>query len=48
MVVRSGGALGNPADTLGEGSRWRVNIGWEFVSVVAKGLKFEIADCLVE
>ncbi|KAI4139840.1 MAG: hypothetical protein LQ340_007964, partial [Diploschistes diacapsis] len=49
MVVKSGGgSAGAAGDALGEAGRWRVNVGWEFVQQVAKGLRFEMADFLAE
>ena len=44
LIVKSGGA----GDVLEEGSKWRVNAGWEFVKNVARGVKFAIDDYLID
>ena len=36
------------ADILDAGTKWRVNIGWEYVQRVASKVKFDIASYLVE
>ena len=46
MVVRS--STGGPGDAVGEGGRWRVNVGEEFVNQVARGLRFEVGEFLAE
>jgi len=42
LLVKTGGG-----DVL-EGGKWRVNVGWEFVGRVARGVGFEIESWLVE
>ena len=44
LMVKSGGA----ADILEGGAKWRVNVGWNFVRGVARGVKFDIESYLVE
>ncbi len=44
LVVKSGGA----GDTLEGGSKWRVNVGWDFVRGVARRVKFDAESYLIE
>lgn len=44
LVVKSSGA----GDTLEGGSKWRVNVGWDFVRGVARRVKFDAESYLIE
>lgn len=44
LVVKSAGV----GDILEGGAKWRVNVGWEFVRAVARGVKFDIESYLVD
>ena len=54
MVVKSGGGSAAGAggqgggDIGGEGGRWRINVGWEFILGVAKTVRFDVEEFLVE
>ena len=36
------------ADVLDPGTKWRVNVGWEYTMGLAKGLRFEVEEYLVD
>ena len=36
------------ADVLDAGTKWRVNIGWEYVQVIARTIGFEVEGFLAE
>ncbi|MCJ1244277.1 hypothetical protein MMC30_001475 [Trapelia coarctata] len=36
------------ADVLEQGTKWRVNVGWEYIVGVARGVRFELEGWLVE
>lgn len=44
MVVKTSAT----ADVLEAGTKWRVNVGWEFVRLLGRGLKFDLEDYLAE
>jgi origin recognition complex subunit 5 len=44
MLVRAAKA----ADVLEAGTKWRVNVGWDFILGLARGVRFEIEEFLAE
>lgn len=46
LVVKAGG--GGGGDVLEGGVKWRVNVGWEFVRGVARGVGFDVESYIVE
>lgn len=46
LVVRAGAGAGDVLDAAA--ARWRVNVGWEYVVGVARGVGFEVGEFLVE
>ena len=40
--------VGVGGDLLEGGGKWRCNVGWEFVSDVARGVKFDVENYLIE
>ena len=44
LLVRVGVGM----DALEGGGKWRCSVSWEFVSDVARGVRFDIENCLIE
>ena len=44
LIVKSGGT----GDVLEGGAKWRVNVGWEFVRGVGRGVGFDVENYLIE
>ncbi|CAF9937466.1 hypothetical protein IMSHALPRED_011149 [Imshaugia aleurites] len=44
LIIKAGGA----GDVLEGGGKWRVNVGWEFVRGVARGVNFDVESYLIE
>jgi origin recognition complex subunit 5 len=44
LLVKTSGA----ADVLDAGTKWRVNVGWEYILGVARGVGFDLESFLVE
>ena len=44
LIVKAGSG----GDILEGGAKWRVNVGWEFVRGVARGVKFDVESYLTE
>ena len=44
LIVKSGGA----GDILEWNTKWRVNVGWEFVRDVARGVAFDVESYIIE
>ena len=45
LLVRAG-AGGDPLE--GGGGKWRVNVGWEYVRGLARSVRFDVEELLVE
>ena len=45
LLVRMGGGS---ADVLDGQTRWRINVGWEFVREVARSVRFDVENYLAE
>lgn len=46
LVVKAGG--GGGGDVLEGGGKLRVNVGWEFVRGVARGVGFDVESYIIE
>ena len=44
LIVKASAA----ADVMDAGSKWRVNVGWEYVRGLAKKVEFEVEEYLAE
>ncbi|KAB8339009.1 hypothetical protein FH972_021948 [Carpinus fangiana] len=48
LLVRSGIGGSSSADMLDASVKWRVNVGWDYVVALARGVGFEITDYVLE
>ena len=49
LIVRAGAGAGAAAgDVLEAGAKWRVNVGYDFVKQVARGVKFDVDSYILE
>lgn len=48
IVKAGGGGGGGGGDVLEGGGKWKVNVGWEFVRGVARGVGFDVESYLIE
>ena len=40
--------MSGPADVIDAGTKWKVNVGWDFVKTTAKYVRFDIESYLAE
>lgn len=46
LIVKAGDGTG--ADMVEGGGKWRVNVGWEFVRGLSRGVGFDVESHVVE